>query len=180
MPWFKIISDVEHQAEVTATIQKTLTEITEAETGMIDIDTQKNDSILEKEPEKDILVLSEEPRIMPWSTHDDTRILDLYKYDEFRFPGIMSGDNRDVWRGLEAYSGLTLHRMMDILYTIWPTLVDQSVEDFFEDYHGCSLATNMQGNLVYLQCDFKQHVLIDALDSLDIMLRISVSALITW
>ncbi|KAF4978082.1 hypothetical protein FZEAL_5472 [Fusarium zealandicum] len=157
VPWFKVITVVEDQAEVTEWVQYQLEQLLEEETGPVDEDPgqEDDDTVGNTSVRTDVEILAEVPHLIPWPLlYDEQQDGSLLKYDAWRYPeDIKKFPHKTVWRGLERLNRLTISDFL-AKYDFLRSASDPELSlEKFAELANCQMSHNLQGNLVYIGCD---------------------------
>nr|CEG05366.1 unnamed protein product [Fusarium clavum] len=130
LPWFKFISQVEHQALITRWMTNRLEQLLESETGVLLPEFEDE----EETSQPDVQILTEFPHYDPWRYPDNIKHL----------------RHKKIWRAPEESEGNIVMQILSKYEPLWPaSLAPPGIEKLGE-LTNCQTSHNLQGTLFYL------------------------------
>ncbi|PHH79883.1 hypothetical protein CDD82_2108 [Ophiocordyceps australis] len=173
IPWFKVITLVQHRQLVKDFIHRLLLQITEEDSELLSY----NQATTYAELDSSLHSL----RILPWSEMQHGLSARIALYDCHRFPEDMQPlTYKTVWRGLEACNGWKLDMLLAIISSQWGHMGAPSCTQDLDSLLQCTISHNLQSTMVYLGTSQSAATLDKAIKVLDNLLRLAVYASHSW
>ncbi|PHH67199.1 hypothetical protein CDD81_2968 [Ophiocordyceps australis] len=152
IPWFKVITHVQHRQLVRDFIHKLLCEITEEDSELLSYNQSNAFAELDGSLHS--------VRILPWSE--------------------MQHGLSTLWRGLEACNGWKLDMLLAIISSQWGNMGAPSCMQDLDKLLQCTISYNLRSTMVYLGTSKSAATLDKAINTLDNLLRLAVYASHGW
>ncbi|RFN53040.1 hypothetical protein FIE12Z_2623 [Fusarium flagelliforme] len=161
LPWFKFISQVEHQALITRWMTNRLEQLLESETGVLLPEFEDE----EETSQPDVQILPEIPHVISYPLFQQRCMLIIEEYDPWRYPdNIKDLRHKKTWRASEELEGSVAMQLLSKYEPLWPaSLAPPGIEKLGEPAN-CQISHNLQGTLFYLGSD-------DSANALDVATR---------
>lgn len=168
MPWFKCISKIGHKATICDNIDSVLADIVNDDADIID-DGQDTSGC-------DVSIVTDNPRVMSWATHNKSDWTKLGFADIAVFPEPLSPVKfKTLWRGLEAcHRSTSLQKLLSKCREILGNVMSESSTDVYT-IDNCPVSYNMSNSLVYIGSNESEGALKTVVAKLNISVEIPVS-----
>lgn len=166
VPWFKCIALPHQKPQITAAVQDNLFAIAEEDVDTLDI---------EEKTDGDISIISDDPRMTPWSEYQ-SKGSDAYEFadgDVFPEP-IAEAKYKTTWRGLEEHPTLTFEGLLARCAVLCG---GNSPKDHghFEAQTDCRVSYNTRQTTLYVGSDQSHEAIELAVEKLDSLTQAYVS-----
>ncbi|RDA94195.1 hypothetical protein CP533_6575 [Ophiocordyceps camponoti-saundersi (nom. inval.)] len=149
IPWFKVVSSPIDKKLISDTLRKLLQSVVEEDADLVDPDQQQ-----QHETPVDVKIMTEDSRVMPWSTHD-AAAHDYHSRPDLYFPeSMISLPQKRLWRGLETTDGWNIDMFYHRLKLRWDHLGNwNSPQGALLELLQCQISWNIRANLLYVGSD---------------------------
>ncbi|RGP65294.1 hypothetical protein FLONG3_9270 [Fusarium longipes] len=161
--WFKFISAIPHQPEITRWMHDRLEQLLDTEVCLITDDQDQHDATcLDTGARPDVRVLAETPHVIPYPSFLQISADILEQYDPFRYPDhIKCLPHKRVWQSPEELEGFSVPSLLAKYKPLLPALFSESGLEKLGELTRCQMSHNLRGSMVYIGSDHD----VDALDA---------------
>ena len=150
VPWFKIIGPKYHRLAATDVVQSALEAIGEDDVCLLDTDSMAENEPDERTENKDVQIVPEAQRMIPWITYEKRRPVPLYAFNKFRFPEEMSqAKHKQVWCVPEGIEKILKAAALSWVASEMPLSVVE-MEQYFD---GCQVSYSLRKTTLYITSD---------------------------
>ncbi|OAQ96690.1 hypothetical protein LLEC1_06193 [Akanthomyces lecanii] len=160
IPWFKCVALPKQRQKITAAVQDNLFAIAEEDVDTLDV---------EEKTDGDVSIISDDPRMTPWSEYC-SKGSNAYKFadgDVFPDP-IAEAKYKTTWRGLEEHPALTFQELLKRSALLCGGDSPKDHEQF-EAQTSCRVSYNTRQTLLYIGSDQSRETIELAVEKVDSM-----------
>ncbi|KAJ4137777.1 hypothetical protein NW768_003367 [Fusarium equiseti] len=150
IPWFKFISQTEHQGLITRWMTSRLEQLLESETRVLLPEFEDE----EETSQPDVQIIAEIPHVISYPLFQQRCMLIIEQYDPWRYPdNIKDLHHKKIWCAPEASEGNIAMRILSKYEPLWPASLTPLGIEKLGELANCQISHNLQGTLFYLGSD---------------------------
>lgn len=175
-PWFKLISEQSHREEITNFVQDAVVlHGKDAKIATSGSTTRESNPVRQDPERSDVDVLSEVPRLVPWSNYVSGNI-EAEQYDEFRFPSsLVQTPYKSVWNKVGNIPVKDLDELFRRTAKTWMAQDIPSGTEDAEEKLGCKIDWNLRRTIFYISSQTSKATVDTAVRKLDTAVDVLVS-----
>ncbi|PTD11220.1 hypothetical protein FCULG_00003024 [Fusarium culmorum] len=157
--WFKFISAVQDQPQITHWMHKRLERLLEAEVFPVNDDEdlfedQDDAGYSDPKARPDVQLLTETPHVVPYPLLEHTSPDIKEQYDPYRYPDhIKHLSHKRTWQSPEGLEGVTVSQILSKFEPLLPALLGPSGIEKLAELTKCQISYNLRGSLLYIGSD---------------------------
>ncbi|KAF5248750.1 hypothetical protein FAUST_89 [Fusarium austroamericanum] len=157
--WFKFISAVQDQPQITHWMHKRLERLLEAEVCPVNDDEdlfedQDDAGYSDPKARPDVQLLTETPHVVPYPLLEHTSPDIKEQYDPYRYPDhIKHLSHKRTWQSPEGLEGVTVSQILSKFEPLLPALLGPSGIEKLAELTKCQISYNLRGSLLYIGSD---------------------------